>query len=122
VIVGIRPESFEDAELVGGDTRGRGMTFKAKIDLVEQLGAEQYAYFQLEHEGVQSDELRELAEDAGADEVPSSGEGQIVARLESASGISRGADAELWLDLTKLHFFDPSDGKNLARSGTSAES
>jgi multiple sugar transport system ATP-binding protein len=122
VIVGIRPESFEDASLVSGDTRDRGMTFRAKIDLVEQLGAEQYAYFQLEHEGVQSDELRELAEDAGADEVPSSGEGQIVARLESASGISRGADAELWLDLSKLQFFDPSDGKNLARSGTSAES
>jgi multiple sugar transport system ATP-binding protein len=122
VIVGIRPESFEDASLVGGDARDRGMTFRAKIDLVEQLGAEQYAYFQLEHEGVQSDELRELAEDAGSDEVPSSGEGQIVARLESASGISRGADAELWLDLSKLHFFDPSGGRNLARSQTSAES
>jgi multiple sugar transport system ATP-binding protein len=121
VIVGIRPESFEDAELVGGDTRDRGMTFRAKIDLVEQLGAEQYAYFQLEHEGVQSDELRELAEDAGSDEVPSSGEGQIVARLESASGISRGADAELWLDLSKLHFFDPSGGRNLALSQPSAE-
>jgi multiple sugar transport system ATP-binding protein len=114
VIVGIRPESFEDASLVGGDARDRGMTFRARIDLVEQLGAEQYAYFQVEHEGVQSDELRELAEDAGSDEVPSSGEGQIVARLESASGISRGADAELWLDLTKLHFFDPSGGRNLA--------
>jgi multiple sugar transport system ATP-binding protein len=122
VIVGIRPESFEDAALVRGDTRERGMTFTAKIDLVEQLGAEQYAYFQLEHEGVQSDELRELAEDAGSAEVPSSGEGQIVARLESASGVSRGADAELWLDLSQLHFFDPSGGKNLARSGTSAES
>jgi multiple sugar transport system ATP-binding protein len=122
VIVGIRPESFEDASLVGADGRDRGMTFRAKIDLVEQLGAEQYAYFQLEHEGVQSDELRELAEDAGSDEVPSSGEGQIVARLESASAISRGADAELWLDLSKLHFFDPSGGKNLALSRTSAES
>src|SRR5215216_5461592 len=42
VIVGIRPESFEDASLVGGDTRDRGMTFKTKIDVVEQLGAEQY--------------------------------------------------------------------------------
>jgi multiple sugar transport system ATP-binding protein len=115
VIVGIRPESFEDASLVGGDARDRGMTFRAKIDLVEQLGPEQYAYFQLEHEGVQSDELRELAEDAGADEVPGTGEGQVVARLESASGIRRGQDAELWLDLTKLHFFDPSTGKNLAR-------
>jgi multiple sugar transport system ATP-binding protein len=116
VIVGIRPESFEDASLVGGDARDRGMTFSAKIDVVEQLGAEQYAYFQLEHEGVESDELRELAEDAGADEVPSTGEGQVVARLESASEIKRGTEAELWLDLTKLHFFDPSSGRNLAAS------
>jgi multiple sugar transport system ATP-binding protein len=92
------------------------MTFSAKIDVVEQLGAEQYAYFQLEHEGVQSDELRELAEDAGADEVPSTGEGQVVARLESASEIKRGTEAGLWLDLTKLHFFDPSTGRNLAAS------
>ena len=53
--------------------------------------------------------------------MPSSGEGQIVARLESASGISRGADAELWLDLSKLHFFDPSGGRNLALSQPSAE-
>jgi multiple sugar transport system ATP-binding protein len=116
VIVGIRPESFEDADLVGGDARNRGTTFKAKIDLVEQLGAEQYAYFEVESEAVQSDELRELAEDAGADEVPSSGEGQVVARLESASGIRRGTEAELWLDLTKLHFFDPQSGRNLAAS------
>jgi multiple sugar transport system ATP-binding protein len=114
VIVGIRPESFEDAQLVGGDARARGTTVRAKIDLVEQLGAEQYAYFQLEGEGVQSDELRELAEDAGAHEVPSSGEGQVVARLEPASQIKRGTEAELWLDLTKLHFFDPSTGRNLA--------
>jgi multiple sugar transport system ATP-binding protein len=116
VIVGIRPESFEDASLVGGDTRERGMTFTAKIDLVEQLGAEQYAYFQLEGEGVQSDELRELAEDAGGDDVPSSGEGQVVARLEAASEIKRGTEPELWLDLSKLHLFDPGSGKNLARS------
>jgi len=116
VIVGIRPESFEDAELVGGDARDRGTTFRAKIDLVEQLGAEQYAYFEVESEGVESEELRELAEDAGADEVPSSGEGQVVARLESASGIRRGTEAELWLDLTKLHFFDPTNGHNLAHS------
>ncbi|MGH2960947.1 MAG: ABC transporter ATP-binding protein [Microbacterium sp.] len=116
VIVGIRPESFEDASLVSGDARERGMTFKTKIDLVEQLGAEQYAYFELESEGVQSDELRELAEDSGAGEVPGSGEGQVVARLESASEIRRGTEAELWLDLTKLHFFDLEDGRNLAHS------
>jgi multiple sugar transport system ATP-binding protein len=115
VIVGIRPESFEDASLVG-DARERGTTFTAKVDLVEQMGAEQYAYFHLEGTEVQSDELRELAQDAGADEVPSSGEGQVVARLEAASDVRRGTEAELWVDLTKLHFFDPSSGRNLAHT------
>jgi multiple sugar transport system ATP-binding protein len=114
VIAGIRPESFEDASLVPSDARERGTTFKTKIDLVESMGAEHYAYFRVEAQGIESDELRELAEDAGTAEVPSSGEGQVVARLDAASGISRGQEAELWLDSSKLHFFDPSTGRNLA--------
>jgi multiple sugar transport system ATP-binding protein len=113
VIVGIRPESFEDASLVSGDAQGRGQTFRARIDLVEQLGAEQYAYFQVESEAVESQELRELAQDAGADEVPSSGEGQVVARLDAASQIRRGQEVDLWLDTRKLHVFDPSSGNSL---------
>jgi multiple sugar transport system ATP-binding protein len=118
VIAGIRPESFEDASLVATDARERGATFRAKIDLVESMGAEQYAYFQVQSEGVQSDQLEELAADAGADEVPSSGEGQVVARIDAASGIQRGEEAELWLDTSKLHFFDPSNGKSLGGSAS----
>ena len=119
VIAGIRPESFEDASLVPSDARERGTTFKTKIDLVESMGAEHYAYFRVQAQEIESDELRELAEDAGTAEVPSSGEGQVVARLDAASGISRGQEAELWLDSSKLHFFDPSTGRNLAASQTS---
>src|SRR5512145_1177316 len=37
VIVGIRPESFEDAALVG-EARDRGTTFRAKLQLVESMG------------------------------------------------------------------------------------
>jgi multiple sugar transport system ATP-binding protein len=114
VIVGVRPESFEDASLVRDDAREHGSTFRTRIDVVEQLGAEQYAYFVIEHEGVESEELEELAADAGSGEVPSTGEGQVVARLSSASPIRRGSEAELWLDLTKLYIFDPSTGRNLA--------
>jgi multiple sugar transport system ATP-binding protein len=116
VVVGIRPESFEDAGLLGADARERGVTFRAKIDLVESMGAEKYAYFQLEGMDVQSEELQELAADAGADEVPSSGEGQVVARLEAASQVERGSETELWLDTSKLHFFDPQSGKSLTRA------
>jgi multiple sugar transport system ATP-binding protein len=113
VIVGIRPESFEDASFVSSEARERGTTIRAKIDLVESLGAEQYAYFEVEGMDVQSEELSELAADAGVDEVPGSGEGQVVARLDSASELRRGEDAELWLDSTKLHLFDPESGRSL---------
>jgi multiple sugar transport system ATP-binding protein len=115
VIAGIRPESFEDASLVG-DARSRGTTFRAKIDLVESMGSEQYAYFKLEGEEVESDELRELAEDAGTTEVPSSGEGTVVARLDAASQARRGEELELWADSTKLHLFDPESGHSLKRA------
>jgi multiple sugar transport system ATP-binding protein len=113
VIAGIRPENFEDATLVG-DGRERGITFRAKIDLVESMGSEKYAYFvTAAEEEVRSDQLDELARDAGADEVPSSGEGQVIARLDAASPINRGDEAELWADASKLHLFDPGTGKSL---------
>ena len=115
VVAGIRPESFEDASLVG-DAKDRGTTFRARIDLVESMGSEQYAYFKLQGERVESDELRELAEDAGAAEVPSSGEGTVVARLDAASQVKRGEEAELWVDATRLHLFDPESGSSLKRA------
>ncbi len=115
VVAGIRPESFEDAALVG-DAKSRGTTFRATIDLVESMGSEQYAYFKLEGEGVESDELRELAEDAGTAEVPSSGEGTVVARLDPASKVKRGVESELWVDSTRLHLFEPESGRSLKRS------
>jgi multiple sugar transport system ATP-binding protein len=114
LIVGIRPESFEDAALVG-DARERGVTFRTKVDLVESLGAEKYAHFSVGSEGVQSQELEELARDAGLDDVPGGGEDHVVARLDAASEISRGDDAELWVDVAKLHLFDPESGANLAK-------
>ncbi len=117
VIAGIRPESFEDAALVG-DARDRGATFRAKIDLVESMGSELYVHFTVEQDRLESQELAELAEDSGVGEVPSAGgEGQVVARLDAASKAKRGEETELWVDTTKLHFFDVEDGKNLGRSG-----
>ena len=112
VIAGARPEAFEDAALVG-EAKDHGHTFTAKIDLVESMGSELYAYFPLETEGLQSKELDELAADSGAAEVPGSGVNQVVARLEPASKVTRGEEAELWLDTSTLLFFDPQSGERL---------
>ena len=106
LIAGIRPEAFEDAALVG-DKRNQGVVFRAHVDLVESLGSELYVHFSLEHEGVESQELQELAQDAGTADVPGGGTGEVVARLDAASTATQGQEAELWLDTSKLHFFKP---------------
>jgi multiple sugar transport system ATP-binding protein len=106
LIAGIRPEAFEDAALVG-DKLNEGVTFRTKPTLVESLGSELYAHFALEHGAVQSQELQELAEDAGTADVSGSGEGEVVARLDAASRATQGQEIELWLDTSKLHFFKP---------------
>src|SRR3954452_13908666 len=114
LLAGIRPEDFEDASLVG-DAKDRGATFTAHIDVLESMGSELYAHFSVasDHE-IESQELRELAEDSGAGEVPGGGEdGEIVARLDPASSAAEDADLELWLDGTKIKLFDPSDGRSL---------
>ena len=117
VTVGVRPEHFEDASLVGSDIASRGHRFTANVDLVESMGSEQYVYFSYESDGVSSSELDELAQDSGAADVPTSGDDQAVARVEPISEITRGGEAELWLDAAKLHFFDPQSGDSLYGGG-----
>jgi multiple sugar transport system ATP-binding protein len=119
VVAGIRPENFEDAEIVGDLKQERGIAFEAEIDLVESLGSDLYAYFHVESEGIQSDQLADLVEDR-LDETGAAGmrEGQeqIVARLEPTSKVRRREKAQLWADTAKLHLFDPESGERLGTS------
>jgi multiple sugar transport system ATP-binding protein len=121
VVAGLRPENFEDAEIVGDLAGERGLVFGAEIDLVESLGSDLYAYFHIESEGVQSDQLADLVgerlEETGAVGLRE-GKEQIVARLEPTSKVRRRESAELWADTAKLHLFDPESGESLkVRSG-----
>jgi multiple sugar transport system ATP-binding protein len=122
LIAGIRPEHFEDAGIVGADKKGLGRTFRTRIDLVESMGSELYAHFAVQHEGVQSEELAELAQDSGAADVPGGGGDTVVARLDPESRVKQGEEAELWVDTSRIHFFDASDGRSLtvATAGSSA--
>jgi multiple sugar transport system ATP-binding protein len=115
LIAGIRPEDFEDASLVSDEARERGATFKTNIDVLEWMGAELYAHFSIEQQGIESQELAELAAAAGTADVPSAGgdEEQIVARLDSASEAREGQEIELFVDLSKLHLFDLETGRNI---------
>src|SRR3954447_9769509 len=111
VIAGLRPEDFEDARLVG--QAGGGVRFNAHIDVLESMGSEFYAFFHVQAERVSSDQLQELAADAGAPDTGAGDASQVVARLDAASSVRQGADIELWYDTAKIHLFEPESGRSL---------
>ncbi|MDX6730764.1 MAG: multiple sugar transport system ATP-binding protein, partial [Baekduia sp.] len=65
VIAGLRPESFEDAEIAHQQNRQGGHEFEAEVELTESMGSEVYAYIRLEGDVAESDELAEIAADTG---------------------------------------------------------
>ncbi len=118
VIIGIRPEHFEDAELVG-DKRDRGTVVRAKIDLLESLGSDKFAYFTVESERAAAAHLEELAADAGTGDLGGGNEGvQVTARLDAASKAHEDQELDIWIDLAKVHVFDPESGANLTLKET----
>jgi len=111
VIAGVRPEHFEAAEIAGAEHAG--VRFKTKIDVLESMGSELYAYFTIEGQ-TQSDQLTELAEDAGLSDLPGAeNASQVVARLDPEADVRQGAEADLILDTSKIQLFDPDGGKSL---------
>jgi multiple sugar transport system ATP-binding protein len=114
VIVGLRPENFEDAALVPAGNRQNGVIFQAGIDVLESMGSDVYVYFTKDIEqGVNAAELEELARDSGRADAGASGD-TLVARLDAATRIREGEDAELWADGRALHVFDPASGRNMS--------
>jgi multiple sugar transport system ATP-binding protein len=119
VVVGMRPEDFEDASIVGD--RGQGITFKATIDVLESMGSEFYAYFVVQSERIASRELDELASDAGAADLPQQQDGsQLTARLDAASTVRQGQESEIWFNTEHIHLFDPESGQTLLGSNGAA--
>jgi multiple sugar transport system ATP-binding protein len=114
VIVGMRPEHFEDAA-VEQEHHADRMKFRAKVDVVESMGSELYVYFDVKSDTtVESADLVELAADAGMEDLPSHGEGQqVVARLSAESKASPGAEVEMTLDTSQIKLFATDDGRSL---------
>jgi multiple sugar transport system ATP-binding protein len=111
LIAGIRPEDFHDAAL-GTDVPRDAPRFKAKIDVIEWLGSELYAYFPVRRGDEHAGQLAELAQELETVETPGSAE-TVVARLNAASTIRAGEEAELCFDVSRVHLFDPQSGANL---------
>ncbi|WP_026875008.1 ABC transporter ATP-binding protein [Jiangella gansuensis] len=121
VLLGARPEAFEDAAVVSDTIRDHGVEFDATIDVIEWLGNEQYAYVPYEAPDDIRKQLAELERELDSEALRT----QLVVSLDATSRIPEGTGAKLWLDLRKVHVFDPETGENLtvgARAGSGSAS
>src|SRR6266849_1985713 len=84
LILGIRPENFEDLALLAEEMRN-GSTMHASVDVVEHLGSEQ-----LVHMTAQGKE--------------------VVARVDPRSSAHVGQDIKLHIDADSIHLFDAETG------------
>ncbi|MBF9131639.1 sn-glycerol-3-phosphate ABC transporter ATP-binding protein UgpC [Plantactinospora sp. S1510] len=112
LILGIRPEHFEDASLIDDETRARGTEFEAPVEIVESMGSDKYVYLTVEGERASAAELEELAADVGTEDLTGSGS-SLVTRLSAESTVAEGESRRIWFNLEKIHLFDPSNGRNL---------
>ena len=112
LIIGIRPEDFQDASLVPANEQSNGITFRANIDVLESMGSDVYVYFSKDFVNeMKSAELQELAEDSGS--ADTGGGDAMVARLDTVTQAAEGRESELWADLRSMHVFNPATGKNI---------
>jgi multiple sugar transport system ATP-binding protein len=109
VLLGIRPEDFEDATINSEAPSDRRL--KVTCDLTEPLGAEVLVYVSTDATRVVSSAV---AADAGEDaevtlgeDGDSTGRARLVARVDPRTRIAEGSEVELAVDTSRLYFFDP---------------
>ena len=91
------------------DPSRTGSTFRATVDVVEWLGNEAYAYIPFEAPPEVREQLEQLERDLDGEALRT----QLVIGLDGSTKIAEGDEAEIWVDTSKMHLFDPATGENL---------
>jgi multiple sugar transport system ATP-binding protein len=122
VAIGIRPEHLSDAAL----DRTAGAQLEAEVTLVETLGSERLVHLELPGEPVLTDEIVEIRKDTDASvltpvgrigrdpEASTTSTVAMVARVDIASQLQRGARSAIGVKTDHLHFFDLATGEAIA--------
>jgi multiple sugar transport system ATP-binding protein len=94
LVIGIRPEDFEDAALASNVHA----TLKSQVQLIEALGSELMVHFQVDAETVDSGDP-DAVEEAGVT-------ANTVGRFHPRSRVKLGEPVEIAVSTENMHFFD----------------
>jgi multiple sugar transport system ATP-binding protein len=109
VIVGIRPESIQDAALVPDAPRDH--LLHGTVELREALGPELFIHFTAPRvELADTDSIADLPRDMGTVGMNADAGAMLVGRFSAHSEAREGAAIDAVVDTGDLHFFDPETG------------
>jgi len=110
VLLGIRPEDFEDARFASDTPPDRRITIVSELS--ESLGADVLVYFNVEAPGVRPVDLDqdEAVQAVGPSERRTERRSRLVARVNPRARSADGSSVELAVDTSRLYFFDPDTG------------
>jgi multiple sugar transport system ATP-binding protein len=111
VVVGIRPEAFEDAALADASLP----QLEVPVDVVEDLGPDTHVIFPIEAPPVDVGDVRAAAGDDDA--LLPNDRALFTARIDPESSARAGRALRLAVDPARFHFFDPDSGLRLAPAG-----
>jgi multiple sugar transport system ATP-binding protein len=106
VIVGIRPEDFEDAAVATNAPADRRV--KGEVRLVEALGSELVVHFSIDAKTVNSGDPDAPEQELGE------GVSNAVARFSPRSRVHSDAPVEIAVSSDNLHFFDAQTRERLS--------
>ena len=98
MIVGIRPEDYEDAELAPDVPESQWIT--SKVTLLEALGSEIMAHFHVDAPRVDSGDPDAVEEKTGT------GQANAVGRFNPRSQARMGQEIKIAISTENMHFFD----------------
>ena len=116
VVMGIRPESLEDAGLAPDIPKDRHI--KGVLVLREPLGSEIIAHFEVDAPPALTEDVRELARDVGSEgtvQAPSEGDTKttLVGRFGPRSRVKSGDVIDVAVDTSSVHLFDLESGAGI---------
>jgi len=103
VVLGIRPESFEDAAFAPGLP-----TLDVRVEVLEELGSDAHVFFHVDAPPVTAEVLE--ARDEGL--LPGD-QALFTARVDARTGARVGGTLRLAVDPARFHFFDPASGDRI---------
>jgi multiple sugar transport system ATP-binding protein len=114
VILGIRPEDFEDVRFSPPGLP----TIDVQISLVEDLGPEALAFFPLDAERVEPETFGVASDRSDQEALMADRRALFAATLDAATGARAGQTCRLTVNPARFHFFSPYDGGSVLDTET----